>query len=315
MQTFLPHPDFTASAAALDRGRLGKQRVETVQILRALVWPVYGWKNHPAVAMWRGFTPALTLYGLAICERWTTLGHADSVSAQLLAFTDGQVPDPRDLAATGQLPPWLGNPDLHRSHQSALLRKDPTHYRPVFGDEVPDDLPYSWPLPAYPRWPVRRGHSNPLTTFAASELLGIDPDPAEADLVWRVQEGEAVVLGGDDPARRRSVALLAGLCLPGRTAWITPAPLPELTPVDLAAVPDPHHGTGRQPDPAALAAMAAENEVPPDVVFLRAGTTPPPDTGLVVREQGCELHLSPRPQDSCPPASAGEHRDGAASRR
>ena len=43
-----------------------------------------------------------------------------------------------------QLPPWLGDADFHRSHRSALLRKDPAHYRPFFPD-VPDDLPYVWP--------------------------------------------------------------------------------------------------------------------------------------------------------------------------
>jgi hypothetical protein len=43
------------------------------------------------------------------------------------------------------LPSWLGEPALHRSHQSALVRKLPEHYRPLF-PEVPDDLPYVWPV-------------------------------------------------------------------------------------------------------------------------------------------------------------------------
>jgi len=43
MQTFLPFPDFQQSAAVLDRARLGKQRVEALQTLRALVIPEYGW--------------------------------------------------------------------------------------------------------------------------------------------------------------------------------------------------------------------------------------------------------------------------------
>jgi hypothetical protein len=36
LQTFLPYPDFAESAAVLDRMRLGKQRVETLQIAQAL---------------------------------------------------------------------------------------------------------------------------------------------------------------------------------------------------------------------------------------------------------------------------------------
>ena len=37
MQTFLPYADYAASAKVLDRMRLGKQRVETLQILQTLV--------------------------------------------------------------------------------------------------------------------------------------------------------------------------------------------------------------------------------------------------------------------------------------
>ena len=36
MQTFLPLPTFAASAQCLDRARLGKQRVETLQFAHAL---------------------------------------------------------------------------------------------------------------------------------------------------------------------------------------------------------------------------------------------------------------------------------------
>ena len=36
MQTFLPYPNFVASARALDTKRLGKQRVDTRQIQNAL---------------------------------------------------------------------------------------------------------------------------------------------------------------------------------------------------------------------------------------------------------------------------------------
>jgi hypothetical protein len=45
MQTFLPYPDFTASALVLDPRRLGKQRVETLYCPRGLVVPGYGWRH------------------------------------------------------------------------------------------------------------------------------------------------------------------------------------------------------------------------------------------------------------------------------
>jgi len=36
MQTFLPYPDFEASLRALDYRRLGKQRLEALQLIRAI---------------------------------------------------------------------------------------------------------------------------------------------------------------------------------------------------------------------------------------------------------------------------------------
>ena len=61
--------------------------------------------------------------------------HARMVSAQSATWN----------AARHQLPPWLGDPDFHRSHRSALVRKDAGHYRELF-PEVPDDLDYVWPV-------------------------------------------------------------------------------------------------------------------------------------------------------------------------
>ncbi|MFA9431069.1 MSMEG_6728 family protein [Egicoccus sp. AB-alg2] len=147
MQTFLPFPDFAASATALDDRRLGKQRVETLQILRALHLDGYGWRSHPAVTMWRGHTAALVAYGLAVVDAWTDRGHADTTRALMAEFVHPGVPaTQRQLARTGGLPPWLGWEPLHRSHRSALVRKDPDHYRTRFPD-VPDDLDYVWPQP------------------------------------------------------------------------------------------------------------------------------------------------------------------------
>ncbi|MBM2623273.1 MSMEG_6728 family protein [Actinoplanes sp. LDG1-06] len=147
MQTFLPYADFVASAKVLDQKRLGKQRVETVQVLRGLVTPGYGWRHHPAVKMWRGYEEGLVRYGLDTVEVWTATGRADTTAATLLIDlgTTTDIRTQEELAAVGELPPWLGDPDLHRSHQSALLRKDAEFYRPLFGPEVPDDLPYVWP--------------------------------------------------------------------------------------------------------------------------------------------------------------------------
>ncbi|ROS32199.1 MSMEG_6728 family protein [Amycolatopsis thermoflava] len=149
MQTFLPYPAFAETAQVLDTRRLGKQRVETLQVLRALTVPNYGWRHHPAAKMWTGYEEALTRYGLEVCRVWCAAGHTDTCAVKLtddLARAVG-LPQPRDeqaLRVAGEMPPWLGDPEFHRSHQSALLHKDPGHYKRFF-DGVPDDLPYVWP--------------------------------------------------------------------------------------------------------------------------------------------------------------------------
>ncbi|MFI9821439.1 MSMEG_6728 family protein [Streptomyces sp. NPDC052013] len=149
MQTFLPYPGFAESALVLDRRRLGKQRVEALQVLRGLIVPGYGWRRHPAVRMWTGYEEALVRYGLEVCRVWRERGHQDNCAATLVADLAAARPgtrvrDQAELARAGELPPWLGDEPFHRAHRSALLRKDPDAYAEHFPD-VPDDLPYVWP--------------------------------------------------------------------------------------------------------------------------------------------------------------------------
>jgi hypothetical protein len=147
MQTFLPYPDFARSAAVLDGPRLGKQRVETLQILRALELFDYGWGNHPAVRMWRGHTPALVCYGLAFVEQWIREGRADTTAALISEFAPGVTANSQeDLAAAEMMPAWWGDERLHGSHRAALVRKNPDFYLPIFGD-ADGDIPYFWPEP------------------------------------------------------------------------------------------------------------------------------------------------------------------------
>ncbi|MGG5171868.1 MSMEG_6728 family protein [Pseudarthrobacter sp. J1738] len=144
MQTFLPYPDFRQSAAALDTARLGKQRVEALQILRALTIPEYGWASHPAVRMWMGHVPALTMYGLAMVDEWTKRGHPDNTRENITEFAP-QAAHPAYVDKI-PMPYWLGDKNFHRGHRSNLLRKDATFYGEAFTDVQPD-LEYVWPDP------------------------------------------------------------------------------------------------------------------------------------------------------------------------
>ena len=260
MQTFLPFPDFTKSAEVLDSPRLGKQRVETLQVLRALELSEYGWANHPAVRMWRGFTPGLVAYGLATVHEWRRRGHADSTAAQIVEFAPEQQTQ-QELAALGQLPSWLGDERLHLSHRSALVRKDPERYRPLFGD-IDDSLEYWWPagsdaapraVEGLPMWVLRAGsaevHDHLLTSahIGLGSHSGVDVDAEDADLADLLD-----LLAERSPGRR-----------PGKDLRQLHAFVQEVSPGDLVGLLHPGEreltvGTvtghysfdrGRTPDP------------------------------------------------------------------
>ena len=161
MQTFLPYPDFFRSAEVLDLKRLGKQRVEALQLLNALSpsYALQGWRNHPARVMWAGYPSALAFYGVVVCRRWTGLGYRDTCREKILLSLDamgaGNTEDALEKnyveamkgKENGFLPPWFGDERFHRSHRSNLLRKDPDWYGGQGWNEGPG-LPYFWPVEA-----------------------------------------------------------------------------------------------------------------------------------------------------------------------
>lgn len=136
MQTFLPTSNFAESAKYLDYRRLGKQRVEVLQLLNSFHKPNYkGWKNHPAREMWRGYENALVMYGQAICTEWLSRGYKDTCFGKITAHYNGNL--------NSELPSWVGREDIHLSHKSNLIRKYPEYYKPFWPD-VPDNLEYIW---------------------------------------------------------------------------------------------------------------------------------------------------------------------------
>ena len=129
----------------LDYRRLGKQRVETFQLLNAIRGvdkfgqprQQKGWVNHPAAVMWRQYVPALAEYGVAMCVEWKSRGYNDSMEDRLRTIlretSDGN---------SYEYPYWLGDSSFHLSHQSNLLRKDREFYQEFF--DVSAELPYVW---------------------------------------------------------------------------------------------------------------------------------------------------------------------------
>jgi hypothetical protein len=120
-----------------------------MQVLTGLRWnndvgviepyQVKGWRTHPAVLMWKGFERALLAYQDAVCREWAGRGFNDTCAMKTasLLHTSG-LPD------SLVLPGWLGDPAIHRSHRSNLVRKDPERYGPLFPDAAAEEA-YVWP--------------------------------------------------------------------------------------------------------------------------------------------------------------------------
>jgi hypothetical protein len=143
MQTFLPYKSFARSARCLDNRRLGKQRVEAMQILDVLCGEKAktGWRNHPAVLQWKGHEGALYAYLEDVCAEWVRRGFDNSgMAVHLRRLTSSY----RVLRTHTALPPWLGKKAFHNSHRSRLLQKDKDFYS-QYGWKVPLDLECVWP--------------------------------------------------------------------------------------------------------------------------------------------------------------------------
>lgn len=144
MQTFLPYPSFNESFKVLDNKRLGKQRVEAMQIINAITGvprkdgKVYkGWLNHPCSVMWKDYVPALKLYHNLCIDEWVSRGFKNNMVKY-------------DIPSKIEMPHWLGHTEFHGSHRSNLLRKDFAFYSQNGWDDDPKK-PYYW-LDADNKW-------------------------------------------------------------------------------------------------------------------------------------------------------------------
>jgi hypothetical protein len=114
--------------------RLGKQRVEALQIINILEGKPSKWANHPIVSMWKGYTESLKLYCNIMIKQWIYRGYNNNMILYDIDI-DKLI-----------MPFWLGDKELHLSHQSNLVRKKPEYYKSIFPN-VPNNLPYKWIRP------------------------------------------------------------------------------------------------------------------------------------------------------------------------
>ncbi len=141
MQTFLPYVNIRSSLEYLDYRRLGKQRVEAMQIIRVLERGEGPWFNHPAARMWKDNVAMLKLYHDLAIIVWIERGFRNTMKPYYSLNL-------RDLSSVMDYPVaplWFGDEKFHASHRSNLLRKDPVWYG-QFGWKEDSGMEYVWPV-------------------------------------------------------------------------------------------------------------------------------------------------------------------------
>ena len=130
MQTFLPYKSFVNSARALDNKRLNKQILEGYQILNVLhnPDPHAGWRNHPAVKMWRGFEKSLWNYIMCMVDEANVRGIKTENNLRNLLELRNNV----SHNWTSAEPAWMDDKAIMAkvttTHKANLYRKDPEYY-------------------------------------------------------------------------------------------------------------------------------------------------------------------------------------------
>jgi hypothetical protein len=131
MQTFLPSRTFNISAEMLDNRRLNKQILEGYQILNVLSNddPHAGWRNHPAVKMWRGSEHFLYSYVLAMVAEADKRGIKTDKNLENLTNLRNRM---KNLWGTNS-PDWYHDETVMRkittTHRANLFVKDSDFYQ------------------------------------------------------------------------------------------------------------------------------------------------------------------------------------------
>lgn len=134
MQTFLPYPNYIRSVQQLDMKRLGKQRIEAMQIVNILEGRTTAWQNHPAIKMWVGYTNSLKYYTNCCIDEWVKRGYKNTM---IKYDVDHQNTDPW----------WIGDKNFHRAMRARLIEKNENFYGPKFPrDKGFNDGKYFWPV-------------------------------------------------------------------------------------------------------------------------------------------------------------------------
>ena len=144
---------FRASLAVLDNRRIGKQRVEALQLIKAIELRAKakqydpndiaayfkdkglrrpGWISHVCTLMWEDHLEALKLYMNCAIKEWCTRKNKDgrpTKNTMKLVHVD--------TSKITRLPPFIGDDEFHAVHRSNLIYKDAEYYGQALWTEEP----------------------------------------------------------------------------------------------------------------------------------------------------------------------------------
>jgi len=134
MMTFLPYPNYIRSVQSLDYKRLGKQKLECMQIINILEGKPSRYKNHPAIKMWVGYTNSLKYYCNCCIDEWIRRGFKNTMVKY-------------DVDHQNEDPWWIGDENFHRAMRARLIEKNEEYYLPKFPkDKGFNNGKYFWPV-------------------------------------------------------------------------------------------------------------------------------------------------------------------------
>ena len=147
VNTFITSPSLEKCAKNLDNLRLGKQRVECIQLISFIEnTNNKGFKNHPVLIMWKEHVTALKVYCNFMIREFIARGFENTIPIYELdetkiVFYDNifneetgltEIIKPQIEKDSIVFPIWFNWNPLILTHQASLLKKNNNYYSKIF---------------------------------------------------------------------------------------------------------------------------------------------------------------------------------------
>lgn len=153
MQTFMTSTNFKYAAKDLDNKRLNKQILEGYQILNTLSGRSVGWRNHPAVLMWKNSESYLWNYIQFMILEAKKRGIKTDKNEENLNSLKSIFGDSWGTDVPGFLSDNVISMRVTSTHKANLFNKDPLQYarfqyyalHSPYNEPCCDKCKYYWP--------------------------------------------------------------------------------------------------------------------------------------------------------------------------